>query len=255
MRRALIGYSGFVGQNLARQAEFTDFFNSKNFHELRGQYFDLLVCAGASAAKWIANQNPEDDRNRILALVDVLSSVQAEHVVLISTIDVYPILIGANEDYDCHSVPNHPYGANRLLLEDFVCEHFDAVTVVRLPGLFGPGIKKNVIYDLLHGNCLDKINADSSFQWYGLNRLWGDVLVLMREGVRMANLFPEPMVTSRLLALFPQVNVGSNASPIVRYDLQTKFGALFGGKNGYMISEEEVFKDVQIFIRHQLSVR
>ena len=42
----------------------------------------------------------------------------------------------------------HPYGRNRLELEDLVRKEFDTL-VVRLPALFGKGLKKNFIYDAI----------------------------------------------------------------------------------------------------------
>ena len=62
MREALIGYTGLVGGNLKKQHNFTDFFNSKNFNDMKGQHYSLTVCAGVSAAKWIANKEPEKIR-------------------------------------------------------------------------------------------------------------------------------------------------------------------------------------------------
>ena len=43
----LIGYSGFIGGNLARATRFDGLYNSKNIETIAGQSFGLLVCAGA----------------------------------------------------------------------------------------------------------------------------------------------------------------------------------------------------------------
>jgi hypothetical protein len=59
--RALVGYTGFVGSNFMQQHSFTSLFNSKNINEIADQQFNLLVCAGVSAVKWLANQEPEND--------------------------------------------------------------------------------------------------------------------------------------------------------------------------------------------------
>ena len=62
MRAALIGYTGFVGSNLARQLRFDATYNTSNIESIAGEEFDLLVCAGVRAEKWIANANPDADR-------------------------------------------------------------------------------------------------------------------------------------------------------------------------------------------------
>ena len=93
----LIGYTGFVGQNLdGPQYEFR--FNSKNSGELAGKSFDLLVCAGVPGHKTLANQFPEQDWQTISELMEHLSQVQCQKLVLISTIDVIPD--GAERDED-----------------------------------------------------------------------------------------------------------------------------------------------------------
>ena len=96
--------------------------------------------------KWKANKAPEEDWEKIAALIDVLKTVQAKKFVLISTIDVYAELQGMDESFDCHSRSNHAYGTNRLRFEDFCREHFPDCMIVRLPGLFGNGLKKTTVW-------------------------------------------------------------------------------------------------------------
>ena len=69
MSQALIGHTGFVGANLLRQGAFDATFNSSSIEAIRGRDFDRVVCAGVTAVKWWANQNPEEDRSRILGLI------------------------------------------------------------------------------------------------------------------------------------------------------------------------------------------
>src|SRR5262245_29185877 len=88
MPNALIGYTGFVGGNLLKQAPFEGRFNSKNVEAIAGQTYDLVVCAGAPPEKWKANRNPEADGKAIGRLTAALEQVNAAQVVLISTVDV-----------------------------------------------------------------------------------------------------------------------------------------------------------------------
>ena len=57
---------------------------------------------------------------------------------------------------------------NRKMLEYFVKNNFQNYLIIRLPGIFGTGLKKNVIYDLMNKNELQKIYSNDYFQWYDL---------------------------------------------------------------------------------------
>lgn len=149
MRTALIGYTGFVGSNLALQYEFTDLYNSKNIENIAGQNYDLCICAGVKAQKWVANQQPDKDLADIQSLIDHLSQANIKRFVLISTIDVYPNPVNVDEDSVIDKSNHHPYGLNRLYLEEWVAQHYPNHLTIRLPGLFGQNIKKNFIHDII----------------------------------------------------------------------------------------------------------
>src|ERR1700678_1196565 len=195
----LVGYTGFVGWNLAPQHPFSSLYRSTNISEIEGKSYDLLVCSGVSAAKWRANQAPAEDRAAIDGLLRHLSRVKAARVILISTVDVYPVTKGVDETFDCGKLPNHAYGTNRLYVEKAITEQFPASYVVRLPGLFGAGLKKNVIYDLLHDNCLDAIQPASVFQYYDMSGLWNDLEQIQKQNIRLINLATEPIATETIL--------------------------------------------------------
>ncbi|MDB6117847.1 MAG: NAD(P)-dependent oxidoreductase, partial [Verrucomicrobiaceae bacterium] len=171
---ALIGHTGFVGANLGKQRGYQQHFNSRNIADIVGQSFDTVVCAGVGAVKWKANKEPEADWTGIQALLKPLATVQARRFILISTIDVYANPDRVTED-DAPSEDNHAYGRHRLKIEQFIAARFPVHHIIRLPGLFGDGLKKNVIYDLLHENCLEMIQPASAFQYYNLDHLTADL--------------------------------------------------------------------------------
>ena len=251
-KKALIGHTGFVGGNLKRQHPFSHLYNSKNIDSMQGEEFEWVICAGLPGAKWIANKNPRQDWDNMTRLGEVLKTVRAGRFVLISTIDVYPVTAGVDEDFDCGSGANHPYGAHRLRFENFCRETFPDCAVARLPALFGGGLKKNVIFDLLNDHCLEAVNPESSFQYYDLDCLWGDIQKVTGHRVGIMNLFTEPVSTREVLrAFFPAKSVGSNPSPAKHYDLLTKHARLWGGKGGYVRSKKEVMDGLSRFIhRH-----
>lgn len=249
MRTALIGHTGFVGGNLKKQYEFTDFYNSKNFQKMKEQEYDIVVCAGVSAVKWRSNKEPEKDLADIKSLEAVLETIHAGHFILISTIDVYPIAQGRDEDFDCSSIENHAYGTHREKFEMFCNQRFDNCTIVRLPGLFGDGLKKNVIYDLLNDNCLEMINRQSSFQYYYLKHLWKDIKKALDSNIRLINLFTEPIPTKDIIStFFPSKIVGEKAVSESHYDLQTKHASYWNKSGRYIYDKTEIMQQLSEFI-------
>ena len=152
MKKALIGYTGFVGGNLVRQMDFDDLYNSKNISQIENKSYDIIICAGVRAEKYLANKYPEQDLEQIQSLIDLLGTVGCAHFVLISTIDVYNNPSDVDEDTKIDETTLHAYGKNRLYMEKWAAQKFAKHTIIRLPALFGTGLKKNFIYD-----CMTKI--------------------------------------------------------------------------------------------------
>ena len=150
MPAALIGHTGFVGSNLDRQFTFDGRYNSSNIAEIRNKKFDLVICAGIKAEKWLANKHPEEDLRQILNLIENLKQVKAAKFVHISTVDVYENPVGVDEYTLIDPNGGHPYGRNRFHAEKMLKNVFDDILIIRLPALFGKGLKKNFIFDLLN---------------------------------------------------------------------------------------------------------
>ena len=248
-RSCLIGYTGFIGGNLARQTAFADLYNSKNIGEIEGREFGLMVVSGVTATKWWANQNAEEDRRRIDSLLGNLSKVKAERVFVISTVDVYPVTRGVDEGFDCHGAANHAYGGNRLYFEDEMKRLFPAAKVVRIGGVFGHGLKKNLIYDLLHDNGVEKINLESSFQFYDVGGLWNDLVRMEDNDLSLVNLLTEPVTMGEIVErVWPGKVVGTEPGPLAAYDVRTKFAVEMGGADGYLASKAEVLDALESFV-------
>ena len=247
MPDALIGHTGFVGGNLLRQRPFEGLYNSKNIQDIRGQSYELLVCSGAPAEKWKANKEPEKDLEILQGLMGHLAEVKARKVILISTVDVYPHPIGVDEDSPIDPAQGGAYGRNRRVLENFLLERFDTL-VVRLPGLFGQGLKKNVIYDFLNNNRLEVINSEGVFQFYDLSNLWKDLQKALASGLKVVNFTVEPTSVAEVAREAfgrefhqPLPNPG-------RYDIRSKHAGLYGGKDGYFYNREQVLGAMKAFV-------
>ena len=148
--KALVGYTGFVGSNLAASGEFEGLYNSKNVQEAYGTCPDILYYSGVPAAKFIANKFPRQDMEIMEAAVENIRKINPKKLVLISTVDVYKEPNGKDEDSPMETEGLAAYGANRLWLEGKVREMYPDCLIVRLPGLYGKNIKKNFIYDYIN---------------------------------------------------------------------------------------------------------
>ena len=267
MRNALIGYTGLVGSHLLRQRSFSHLYNSSNIESISGECFDEVFCAGVSGFKFWANRNPESDLRNINRLLENLTKVRAKKFVLISTIDVYEHIESDATENVSLGTPQHSYGRHRQNLEFAIRDMFEDLLVVRLPGLFGQGLKKNLIYDLIHGNCISAMNSESQFQWYDLENLLRDIEICLKEQLSVINLFPAPIKTSLIIdALFsdkysydesgnvffidePGVDKTSPFRFSQSYRMRTQHSDLFGEEMGYVRSSSQVMDDLTRFLR------
>ncbi|MEG2676528.1 MAG: NAD(P)-dependent oxidoreductase [Oscillospiraceae bacterium] len=149
MKTTLVGYTGFVGGNLAREHDFDRLYNSKNIGEAFETEQGLVVYSGVRAEKFLANSDPDADRKIIENAIDNIRRMKPEKLVLISTIDVYGNPKGVDEATPIDTDGLQAYGRNRYMLERWVSENIEDFHIVRLPGLFGRGLKKNFIYDMI----------------------------------------------------------------------------------------------------------
>jgi nucleoside-diphosphate-sugar epimerase len=249
MKHALIGYTGFVGGQLGRQADFDANYNSSNIEDIGGRSFETIVCAGAPAVKWLANREPEQDRATIDRLIGALAGADADRFILISTVDVYPRPIDVTEATEIDNSQNDTYGANRRRLEQFVESRYGSRLIVRLPGLFGDGLKKNVIFDMLHDNRLDLVNPESVFQFYDLEDLWADIWRSIEHGLDLVNFATEPVSVEAIAGdVFDRVIENDEPPPAARYDMKTKHSELWGRTDGYLHGRDDVLRRMRSFV-------
>ncbi|MBQ7815959.1 MAG: NAD(P)-dependent oxidoreductase, partial [Oscillospiraceae bacterium] len=147
---SIVGYSGFVGSNLCASFDFDGKYDINNIKDAFGTNPDVLFYSGVPAQKFIANKFPQQDFETVQEALDNMKKINPKKVVLISSVDVYKAPNGKDEDSFMDKEDLHPYGANRLWLEEQVKANFDDYFIVRLPGLYGINLKKNFIYDYLN---------------------------------------------------------------------------------------------------------
>lgn len=238
--KALIGYTGYVGSTLLKQTNFNSLYRSSNINEIANKEFDLVVCAGAPAQKWMANKEPKADQIKIESLIQNLKTMHTKFFVLISTVDVFKNPISVNEQTIIEEEGLHPYGAHRLLLERFVENNFSNSLIVRLPGLVGPGLKKNVIYDFLNNNNLLSIDSRGVFQFYPMVNLWADIKIALQNSLKTIHLTSAPLLVEDIARECFDINFQNKlpTAPLA-YDFQTIHAKLYGSSKAYQYSQRE----------------
>jgi hypothetical protein len=144
------------------------------------------------------------------------------HVVLFSSVDAV-------------TAPDSNYGQNRCQLEQALQTHHNA-TVYRLCTLIGSEIRKNILYDIKHGQFLDQINSESEFQWCLLSDL--DQLIQQALPGLVKDIVSEPILNRDILQRFcPDIKLRS-APATVKYRQQP-----------YVYSKQEIFQAMEAYLQ------
>jgi dTDP-4-dehydrorhamnose reductase len=219
---ALIGYTGFVGSTLLKQTAFDALYRSTNIAEIENREFSTVICAGAPAQKWLANKNPQEDLEKINGLIGHLRKVRARTFILISTVDVFKTPIGVDEATPVTEDGLHAYGLHRRRLEEFVAGAFPRHLIVRLPGLVGPGLRKNILFDFHNSNNVHLIDSRHTFQFYPMVNLRADIEVALRHDLSLIHLTAAPLGVAEVAkeAFGRDFTQQVSPAPIV-YDMRT----------------------------------
>ena len=244
----LIGHTGFIGSTLKRQYKFNCLYNSSNIKTIHNKDFDFLICAGAQAKKWMANKYPKEDRESIQSLIKSLSKVSCKNFILISTVDVFKNPMGVNELSEINIDDLHPYGLHRRELEVFVESKFSNSLIVRLPGLVGPGLKKNIIYDLHNRNNLEEIDSRNIFQFYPVINLWDDIQIAKRLDTKVIHFTSEPVSVSEISVSAFGKDFNNTLDKIpTSYNFESLFANQMGGEGSYTYNKRESLQSIRFY--------
>ncbi|KQO99425.1 NAD-dependent epimerase/dehydratase family protein [Leifsonia sp. Leaf264] len=256
MKTALIGWTGFVGSNLASRFPFDALYNSSNIADIAGREYDLVVTAGNRADSFRINRDQAGDLAEVDALGDHLETARIGKLVLVSTVCVYPAGGAPNESTPLSDDDLTPYGQNRLHQERRLSAAFDTL-VVRLPQLYGDALKKGLIYDLANDYRVEYIRPDTEFQYYDVRRLWNDITVCLDAGLSSMNFATEPLRNAEVArTVFGRDITGNNppgpVDPFAQMytrSMTTEHADLFGASGPHLASKEQVIAAISEFTR------
>ena len=248
----LIGSSGYVGSTLRTQTHFDFLYRSNNIGSIKKEIDGIVVCSAAPAQKWVANKNPLADLNNIKKLISHLKSIRCGTFILISTIDVFKNPNNVYENSHVNKNGLHPYGLHRRMLENFVENNFKNYLIVRLSGLVGSGLRKNVVFDFQNNNNLDQIESRNIFQFYPMVNLWRDIQIALKEKIKLIHLTAEPITVADVSKYgFNKIFNNKLSSPLINYDMRTQYAELFGTKGNYQYSRLESIDAIRIYAQSE----
>jgi nucleoside-diphosphate-sugar epimerase len=172
----LIGGRGLVGSAFARvlgaSGRPVTILDRDTYPHFIGASCELLINANGNSRKPLAIQNPMADFDASVRSVRAsLEDFRFERYLHLSSCDVYPDCSSpalTREDTQPQIAKQSPYGFHKYLAEEcvrHVCERMKrSWTVFRLGGFVGEGLKKNAIFDILHGGPL-WLDAASELQF------------------------------------------------------------------------------------------
>lgn len=170
MKDLLVGSTGFVGTNLKKAHNFELACHSADVRNYYGAEPDLCVYAGVPSAMYLANSDPDADLAVVKNALTNLKAIRPKKLVLISTVAVYDMPQGVDENSVSDLTALPAYGRNRALLEEWIKTDFSDAVIVRLPALYGEGLKKNFLYDIhtiipamLKSDKYEELSRDSNF--------------------------------------------------------------------------------------------
>ncbi|MFC1735409.1 NAD-dependent epimerase/dehydratase family protein [Candidatus Hydrogenedentota bacterium] len=165
----IVGGRGLVGSGLVRYAEHKALefrvIQRENKHEFLGTSCDVLVYAAGNPFKYKAAEDPYFDFQESLS--SVAEYVHGlDHCVFahISSVDVYSDTSSYETTAESAVIDVNrlsPYGYHKYLAEGYVRRFCSSHLIFRLPGLVGPGLKKNPAYDFMHSEKQVMISAES----------------------------------------------------------------------------------------------
>lgn len=151
----IIGASGFFGHTLSNVFKKSNFntreITRENYNQNKLEKFDILINTATPSQKFWASKNPYQDFHETVTLTaDIVYNWNYDKLIQISSI--------SSENYLNH----HPYGVNKKAAE--VISTYKNSLIVRLGTLYGPGLKKGSLYDLLNSKPLF-VNIKSEYDF------------------------------------------------------------------------------------------
>lgn len=228
----ILGGNGFVGSAYAKLlAELNlpfQVISRGNYQKFVGTSCDVLINANGNSKKFLGNTDPEKEFiESVLSVRKSLIDFKFNKYVYLSTSDIYPDCSSAeltHEDTIPDVTKQSTYGFHKYLAEQCVRHSANRWLIVRQGGFVGEGLKKNAIYDVLHGEKL-WVNPESTFQFINTLDSARCVLGLIKSDIdkEVVNLTAKGVISiAHVMKLANREIPGGEDAKPVHYEISTK---------------------------------
>jgi hypothetical protein len=115
---------------------------------------------------------------------------------------------------------------------------------VRLPVVYGEGLKKNIIYDLLNKNQIKNINPNDILQYYPVDKLYLDINFSIKNNLSLINLSSEPIKNSEIIKIFyKKIILNKKKIAIRNYNMKSIYSKIWNKKN-YIYTKKYIINDL-----------
>lgn len=238
----VVGANGFVGSNLVRLLSNAVPISRHDLNAGISINFDVVVVAAPSATKWLIDSNPHEDLVNVRNLASQVARIRTNQIIHLSTIDVF---VNKTADSEISARSTAPgYGGNRALFEDLLLAGCSNVLVRRLPGLYGRGLKKNLIFDLMNRRLehLLTYNPLSEYQYMSVDNALRLALDDRFRNIQTMNLTAHPLTAAEIAGELRDFL--SSTSPETHYNVRSMHAEV----EGYFDSHEQSLTGVRRFL-------
>lgn len=185
----VLGGNGFIGSGFARELERAgtpfEIVTRENYGDYLGRSCDVLINANGNSSKLLGRTDPKAEfRASVLSVRDSLADFRFGTYVFLSTSDVYPDPSSpelTEEHGPIEVAAQSTYGFHKYLAEQCVRHSAPAWLIIRQGGFVGPGLKKNAVFDVLHGEKV-WVHLDTRFQYIHTDDSARACLSLLEQG-------------------------------------------------------------------------
>ena len=205
----LPGGQGFVGSAFSRLFQRRgiphEAITRDSYASAVGRTGTVLINASANSRKYLSEQDWHADfEASVASVVRTLRDFAVDLYVLLSSVDVYNVLDDPSQNAEealIDPLRLSTYGFHKHLAEVCVRRHAPRWLIVRLAGMVGPGLKKNPVFDVLHGRPLS-IHPDSGYQFMSTDAVADVVWRLIEAGEtnRIVNVCGQGVISPRTIS-------------------------------------------------------